>query len=276
MAPALLRRLVKFVALDGDARRAVVRSHYRQYKHDLAGRVVSALSFLLHRRGSVFMVAYRPDLHYFFDGVERFAELKAAWEWENRVNNFGDLPRFYALYLNVSQVVKEGVAGDFAEVGVFRGNSARLLRFFADKGGRELFLFDTFAGFDARDVRGVDARIDPTGFRQVDFERVRAFVGGERTHFVRGYFPDSLGQVPDFERRRFAVVHLDCDLYEPVRAGLEIFYPKLERGGLLILHDYASGFWRGAGRAIDEFLADRPERLIVLPDKSGSAMFRKV
>lgn len=275
MAAALVRKLRKFAALDGAARRALLRTHLRHHKHALLGTIVSRLSCLLNRPGSVFVVSYKPDFHYFFDGVEHFAELRAAWEHDNRANNFGDLPRFYALYFNVAQVVGAGVPGDFAEVGVFRGNSAKLLKHFARKHDRELFLFDTFEGFDPRDVTGVDAGVAPTGFREVDFEAVRAFVGPDRTHFVRGYFPESLAQVPDFDRRRFAVVNLDCDLYEPVKAALEAFYPRLEPGGLLILHDYASGFWRGAGRALDEFLAGRPERPIVLPDKSGSAMFRK-
>ena len=36
----------------------------------------------------------------------------------------------------------------------------------------------------------------------------------------------------------FALVHLDCDLYAPMRAGLEFFYPKLVPGGFMIIHDY--------------------------------------
>jgi hypothetical protein len=224
--------------------------------------------------GQARLVAGRRD--YSFDGVEQFGALRAAWERDNRVNNFGDIPRFYALYQNLSQVLKDGIAGDFAEIGVYRGNSAKLLKFFTTKGNRDLFLFDTFAGPDPRDIRGVDAGAAPTSFADVDFEAVRAFIGSERTRFVRGYFPQSLAQLPEFDRHRFAVVHIDCDLYQPVRAALEVFYPKLEPGGVVILHDYASGWWPGASQAMDEFLRPRPERLVLIPDKSGTAMFRKV
>jgi Macrocin-O-methyltransferase (TylF) len=69
---------------------------------------------------------------------------------------------------------------------------------------------------------------------------------------------------------RYALLHLDCDLYAPTRAGLEFFYPKLVRGGFLIIHDYMSFYWDGVEKAIDEFFANKPERFIPIPDKSGT------
>lgn len=50
-----------------------------------------------------------------------------------------------------------------------------------------------------------------------------------------GYFPTRAAS-PD-PATRFALVHLDCDLYEPTRAGLTFFYPQLSPGVLLIIHD---------------------------------------
>lgn len=78
------------------------------------------------------------------------------------------------------------------------------------------------------------------------------------------------------EGTAFAMVHLDCDLYLPTKAALEFFYPKMVRGGLLILHDYDSGCWPGVTLAADEFFADKPEGLIRIPDKSGTAAMIKI
>ena len=75
---------------------------------------------------------------------------------------------------------------------------------------------------------------------------------------------------------RFALVHLDADLYEPTKAGLEYFYDKLEPGGFLILHDYGSPHWPGVLRAAQEFFANKPEKLIRIPDRSGSSLIRKI
>jgi len=74
----------------------------------------------------------------------------------------------------------------------------------------------------------------------------------------------------------FAIVHLDCDLYQPTADGLTYFYPRLSSGGLLILHDYSSGHWSGCARAIDAFLKDKPERPVLIPDKSGTAVLVKL
>jgi hypothetical protein len=70
-------------------------------------------------------------------------------------------------------------------------------------------------------------------------------------------------------------VSLDCDLYEPMKAGLEFFYPRMTRGGIFLLHDYSSFSWNGAKKAIDEFCGQSGEFIVLMPDKSGSAFLRK-
>lgn len=60
-----------------------------------------------------------------------------------------------------------------------------------------------------------------------------------------------------------------------MRAGLEYFYPRISAGGLLIVHDYGSGLWPGVTFAVDQFLRDKPERLVSIPDKSGTAVIVK-
>jgi hypothetical protein len=63
----------------------------------------------------------------------------------------------------------------------------------------------------------------------------------------------------------FSFVHLDVDLYQSTLSGLEWFYPRLNRGGVLISHDYTIA--KGVRKAFDEFFIDKPECLIEL---SGS------
>jgi hypothetical protein len=76
-------------------------------------------------------------------------------------------------------------------------------------------------------------------------------------------------------RANYALVHIDCDLYQPMKAALAFFYPRMPKGGMMILHDYSSGLWEGAAQAIDEFCASSGEFLTLWPDKSGTAMIRK-
>ncbi len=90
--------------------------------------------------------------------------------------------------------------------------------------------------------------------------------------FIVGYFPESIPN--DFDNKKFSVVSLDADLYEPTKAGLEYFYKFMDDGALFLLHDYSSGYWDGCKRAVDEFCEKENQHLILMPDKSGSAFIR--
>jgi len=174
--------------------------------------------------------------------------------------------------MNIRQVLNENIVGDIAELGVFQGNSAGCVCALCSDPWQTLLLFDTFQGFDRRDLVGGD------GPRQVEFAStslayVREFVGDDNVHYVRGWFPESI--LPNLYASRFYLVHIDCDLYKPAKAGLEFFYECLSPGGLLIIHDYVNPFWEGIKRAVDEFCGRIPERPVVFGDKSGTAMIRK-
>jgi hypothetical protein len=70
-------------------------------------------------------------------------------------------------------------------------------------------------------------------------------------------------------------VHIDCDLYEPIVAALNYFYPRMVPGGFMVIHDYSSLAWNGAERAVDEFFADKLEYVMPLTDGCGSAVIRR-
>ena len=93
------------------------------------------------------------DIHH---RTPEFRALYQSWIAGNRRGNGGDLTRLYAFILNIKHCLADGVAGDFAELGVWRGNSAAVLAHFAALSDRRVYLFDTFTGFDARDLRDVD------------------------------------------------------------------------------------------------------------------------
>jgi hypothetical protein len=247
------------------------KSRFQRFlAREWAQAVMAAIGSRLNPSNSKIYLAYRPDSHFDFDRFPNFADAFGHFVRGLEPVNRGDLPRLYSLLLNIARVLDDGVPGDFAEVGVYNGNTARILADAARSAGRRLFLFDTFSGFDARDVEAGEAS---SAFADASLDAVKRLVGTQSVDYVVGRFPDSLSQVsmPD----RFAVVHLDCDLYKPTAAGLHTFYPRLSPGGLLILHDYSSGHWSGCARAVDEFFSGKPERPVLLPDKGGTAMVVK-
>jgi hypothetical protein len=242
-------------------------------------RLANSIAYLglarrLNRRTNLpFVIGHRPDFHSDFDRFPQYRELYDLWISRNVVNNSGDLARFYLICQNVAKILEEDVPGDFVELGVYKGNSAAILAALGRGKERHTYLFDTFSGFDARDLRGMDTGRGAQ-FADTSLAAVQELVGADDVTYVKGFFPESLSQVRLPEK--IAVVHIDCDLYEPMKAGLEHFYPRVSRGGLILLHDYGSGHWPGTKRAVDEFFAHRPEKPIMAPDKAGTAVVRKV
>jgi O-methyltransferase len=219
-----------------------------------------------------FHVASKPDFHVSLNQIEDFETLYEIWVRKEPKNNRTDLARFYFLYLQIQSLEARGIAGAFAELGVFRGTTAKLFRMLAPE--RELFLFDTFEGFAAEDTQreeGLSAA--KAGKWAASLEGVRSYVGEANTWFIKGRFPETAGQVP--EQTQFALVHLDSDLYAPQIEGLRFFYPRMVKGGAMIMHDCNNSF-AGSRKALDEFFAGKAESPVFIPDKSGSAIVIKL
>jgi predicted O-methyltransferase YrrM len=78
-----------------------------------------------------------------------------------------------------------------------------------------------------------------------------------RVRLVKGFFQDTL---PKYEGD-IALLHLDCDLYESYKLSLERLYRKVRPGGVIMFDEYDDARWPGATKAIDEFFADKPEKI---------------
>lgn len=145
--------------------------------------------------------------------------------------------------------------GDIAEVGVYRGGSARLMC--AARGNRTLYLFDTFEGLPNTDQ--LDSRFG-AGQYAASFECVQRYLSNfPDVHIYKGMFPSTSAPVAD---KRFSFVHLDVDLYQPTHDALNFFYSRVNRGGMFLIHDY---LWaEGVRKAVLDFFTNRPEPVLEL------------
>jgi O-methyltransferase len=185
---------------------------------------------------------------------DQFAQVKQGW----------DYVRHATLGLAVQRILRDSVPGDLAEAGVWRGDCARFIHIFAPD--RILYLFDTFEGFPGD---------EDTRFKDTGVDVVRQVVGpSENIIMKKGIFPHTTAGL---EQNKFALVSLDLDTYEGIFEGWKFFYPRMSRGGYIFVHDFnATEYNYGPFRATTEFLSDKPEKIIELPDQWGSALLRKV
>ena len=188
--------------------------------------------------------------------------------------------RIRALCSATRYIVDANIPGAIVECGVWRGGSmmaaARTLRRLGDQ-SRELYLFDTFEGMPEpgpQDIAmtGESAKAllaaarcteDDPMWCYAPFERVVHAMSlteypVERIHLVRGKVEDTLQSSAP---ARIALLRLDTDWYESTRHEMEQLFPRLCRGGVLILDDY--GHWQGAKQAFDEYVAKHHVKLLL-------------
>lgn len=232
---------------------------------------------LVNQRSEAVAAILRPERDPFEGSGETLASLLSAMREQSGAMAMADVNRIWLLGQLAGRIAADGVPGAVAEFGVYKGKTAKVLRLLCAE--RELYLFDTFGGFDDRDLAGDGA--DAAGraaldgaFKDTSEAAVRAYVGeSASTHYMAGWFPDSADGLAD--DLRFALVHVDCDLEQPARAALEWFWPRLSPGGAMIFHDHGSGHWPGIALALDGFFAGTPWAPVPMPDLSGSAVVRK-
>jgi O-methyltransferase len=179
----------------------------------------------------------------------------AGMDWPLHGLTMVGLARLDDLQACVESIVADRVEGDIIEAGAWRGGAAMLIRATLDTLGddRSVVVADSFQGFPAGEPSG--GELDAFDFLSVPVEEVRdsfARLGLERgVELLPGFFEETLGGLAG---RRWALVRLDADTYEPTREALQRLYPGLAVGGYLVVDDYGS--FEGCRRAVDEFRSD--------------------
>lgn len=163
----------------------------------------------------------------------------------------------HELYV-IHQLVKatSKVDGSLAEVGVYRGATAKMIC--KAKKKKTLYLFDTFEGLPP--ISKYDKQFFQGQYQAFENE-VRLYLRRYKNiQFYKGLFPQETGKA--VVTKKFSFVHLDVDIYKSTKDCLEFFYPRMSRGGVILSHDYVS---YGVKKAVNEFFSDKCEPVIELP-----------
>lgn len=171
--------------------------------------------------------------------------------------------RCYFLYQFARHAMS--LTGDVAEVGVYKGGTARLLAVtFIPHSEKAVHIFDTFSGLPPADpIIDVYYRGKPRAFEDVTLQHVQAYLQTcSNVLIYPGLFPGTSGPIED---KIFCMVHIDVDIYRSVIDCCEFFYPRMTRGGIVIFDDYGDYSCSGARQAVDEFFVDKPENPCYIP-----------
>lgn len=198
-------------------------------------------------------------LNYF--GLEISRAVKSPIYLYRKYKNFTMLPEtIFNENLRICLAFNH-IQGAVVECGVWRGGMISAIAELLGK-ERDYFLFDSFEGLPkARSIDGSQAiewqnnTEDPKYYDNCKAEIMYAekamkLSAAKNYKIEKGWFSDTL---PNFTGDKIAILRLDADWYDSTMQCLNYLYPKLVRGGCIIVDDYYT--WDGCSKAVHDFLS---------------------
>jgi O-methyltransferase len=181
--------------------------------------------------------------------------------------------RMWALIQSVEYINQNNISGDFVECGVWKGGNLILLSAIQEQLGtsRTIYGFDTFTGMvEPKDLdvdflgksaaeelsnsEKIDGKFSIHAFASLDLvHKILTENNSKNVRLVQGDVAETLLNIENLPKK-IAILRLDTDWYESTKVELEVLYPLLESGGVLIIDDY--GHYKGARKAVDEYFKD--------------------
>jgi O-methyltransferase len=187
--------------------------------------------------------------------------------------NYFDYIRLATLELVSHEIDRKNLEGSVAELGVYKGKFAKYINQYFPQ--RSFYLFDTFEGFDNRDIISEKENKFSSGeqdFSDTSVESVlRLMPHAEKCLPIKGFFPESAKDI----NANFVFVSIDADLFKPIYNGLLFFYPKLVTGGYIFVHDFNNDNYKGARKAVEQFCSETNISFTPIPDSGGSVVINK-
>lgn len=159
------------------------------------------------------------------------------------------------------------VPGDVCEFGVNAGNTACLMASLVCQ-PKKLWLYDSCTGMPL--PKAVDGSCLKEGDMKAmasDIEATFSRRGIPMPALIPAFFKDVK---PDQLPEKIAFAHVDADLYQSTLDALALIYPRLSVGGIVLFHDWNTPHLPGMAIALTEFMADKPEEIVVPRTISGS------
>lgn len=192
------------------------------------------------------------------------------------------IERRFALIQAVNYIIKNKIAGDIVECGVWKGGSIMVIAktlLELKSYDKELYLFDTFEGmpkpteFDVsykdelaiKEFEGQKIDNNSSDWSRIELDEVKKNVfstgyNKEKFHFIKGKVEDT---IPKNSPETISILRLDTDWYDSTRHELIHLFPRLVKGGVIIIDDY--GYWKGSKKAVDEYFEEN--NILILLNK---------
>lgn len=201
--------------------------------------------------------------------INRFDETK-PFDYENgfyltsKPARIGNILAHYELYKMIKDLPR-----NLVELGVFKGGSliqfATFRELLENEGSRKIIGFDIFGKFPEATTVESDkkfiekfAKLETKEEFLTREELLKSFEnkGIGNIELIQGDIRETVPlYVKNHPELRISLLHIDTDVYEPAKVGLEELYDRVVKGGVIVFDDFATV--EGETIAIEEFLGDK-------------------
>jgi len=175
-----------------------------------------------------------------------------------------------------------GIEGAIADIGCGRCDVARQIN--AANPERKLYLFDTFTGYDERDIAKEkeghysDCEVGDGALSEQELGKLDEFIlhsmpYKEKVKIKKGWFPETLA---DMKNEKYVFVNVETGLYAPTYNAIKYYIPRLVRGGIIMISNYEDANKTGVSAAIRDIEKEWCPFLITpLCDLDGTIMITR-
>lgn len=207
--------------------------------------------------------------------------------YQGEVLSLFDISEEFALKTSVLRRVSRrldelGVEGAIADLGAYRGDISWQMNAMMPE--RKLYLFDTFTGYDERDVAKEqqlqlsEAQAGTYSLSNNELEHLNERILGrmpyaDMVELRPGWFPETAF---DLENEKYAMIHIDTGLYAPTYSGIQYFFPRMSKGGVILVSGYTNGKSQSVCQAVRD-LEEKYGAFLITPlcDLDGTIMIMR-
>lgn len=206
-----------------------------------------------------------------WDGDLEFMEIYDRAKTHTLVDKY----RMYELWQLTEQVSKLDSSASFLEVGVWRGGTAAIMgkKLELLKLNRKIYLADTYTGVvksNEKDLFYTNSEHSDTSLTIVENLIKDIKVNYEQ---LVGIFPEDTSD-KICENEKFALCHIDVDVYQSAKDIVEWVWNRLIIGGVIIFDDYGFHTCTGVTELVNN-LQTMNDRLVI-HNINGHAIFVKL
>ena len=191
-------------------------------------------------------------------------------------NSMSSNIRLHELINSIDYILRNNIKGDFVECGIWRGANLVVMQKLLERNeidNIKVFGYDTFDGMSepskydydlignkAEDLMNKTPKKEGRGiWAYSTFQRVKNIIDNsvdspENIKLIKGKVEETLIQKKNLPKK-ISLLRLDTDFYESTKVEMEVLYPLLVKGGVLIIDDY--GHFKGARKAVDDYFQNQ-------------------